>query len=132
MNLKYSQEYYTTDQGIKNGATVAVWGLVFNSININVCRYDRYEQEKELHVASGILWQHACPIEDLVEIAADGNPVPEAPGEVVERYGDVWAKAYIASGDAKIADDTLAAYKAKEAKGDFDKAVSAISADPVL
>lgn len=132
MNLKNPQEYYKTDQGILKGATVAVWNFNFNPLNLIAAQYDKFDTSSGYHYATGTAWVHACPIQDLVEVTGDSVPTPVS--SVSDRYSDVWVKAYATAGDEKVADDALAAFKVRETKGDFDKAVlsASVSVDPIV
>lgn len=129
MILKKPLEYYKTDQALKQGSFVVVWNDRLNQDYIIFHQYSYFDPVTG-HWAGGMNWVYACPVQDPKDMTGEDPETPEA--QVSSQYGDIWAKAYIASsGDEKTADDTLSAYKVKEAGGDFDKAVSAISADPV-
>lgn len=131
MILKNSNDYYTTDQGIKSGDLVMVWNgpqLQQDSMVLKI--YNRYDPITKEHVASNMIWKSVARVTEPVELdAGQVDPVPVPVDGVVARYGDVWAKAYIASGVEKTADDTLAVYRVKESQGDFD--AKSVAVDPI-
>lgn len=131
MILKNSNDYYTTDQSIKSGDLVMVWNgpqLQQDSMVLKI--YNRYDPITKEHVASNMIWKSAVRVTEPVELdPGEVDPVPVPVSGSVERYGDVWARAYISSGNEATADDTLAVYRVKESQGDFD--AKAVAVDPI-
>lgn len=108
------------DQTIQPGQPVIVWRDLFNKDNFTVATYQRFNNG---HWAGGVMWKHACRIADLVELSdsEESISVPSEASTAKSLYTDAWVKAYATSGDEKVADAALVAFKTREANGDFDK-----------
>lgn len=123
MKLKNSNDYYTTDQGIKSGDLVMVWNgpqLQQDSMVLKI--YNRYDPITKEHVASNMIWKSAVRVTEPVELdPGQVDPVPVTPDNSF--YGEVWVKAYATapSDNAVVADAALSDYKTREANGDFKK-----------
>lgn len=123
MKLKNSPDYYTTDQGIKLGDRVLVWNSYQLEDSMILKRYNKYDPVTKEHIAGNMPWTSAVKVTEPIELdPGQDEPTPEQPSIA---YADIWVKAYsVSTGDnAKIADDALAAFKVREAAGDFNKAI---------